>query len=55
MPLSIGQISNGQPRPSVQKLTFSGSLNSARRVEAICSMVTTAIGVRLTRHRGAAA
>ncbi len=49
MPLWNGQMSIGQPRPSVQKLTFSGSLNSARNVEAMCSMVSAAAvrGARL--------
>ena len=40
MPLWNGQMSIGQPRPSVQKVTFSGSLNSVCKVAAICSMVT---------------
>ena len=40
MPLCSGHTSNGQPRPSVQKLTLSGSLNSARKVEAIALSIT---------------
>ncbi len=39
MPFCNGQMSIGQPRPSVQKVTFSGSLNSARSVDATCSML----------------
>ena len=35
-------MSIGQPRPSVQKVTFSGSLNSARSAVATCSSVSAA-------------
>ena len=40
MPLCSGQISVGQPRPSVQNVTFSGSLNWSRSDWAMTSMVS---------------
>ena len=47
MPLCSGQMSIGQPRPSVQNVTFSGSLNWSRSVWAI-----TLHGQRAVRRLG---